>query len=526
MTLYWQQASATFERCRSTTLLVLVAVMFAVSGPVTDSHAQDTPNILFIIADDASRHFGQAYDCDWVKTPAIDKLAREGLVFDNAYVPTSKCAPCRAALLTGRNPWQNGQAANHQNHFPAELPTFSERLRKSGWHTGSMGKVWGPGRAADKDGNPRDFALSSVRGKGKGKSRNTPSDGFRSFLSSHADSKPFFYWHGSTDPHRPYEKNAGQAAGKKITDIDHVPAYWPDNEAVRNDMLDYATEVERFDSHVAELLEVLDSQNLTQNTLVIVTSDHGMPFPRVKGHTYNDAHRVPLIMRWPKGIVSPGRRVEAPISVIDFAPTFLDLAGMDGASAGMELTGSSLVDLLRNSPQRERPFVLIGRERNDVYARPGSTTGLGYPVRGIRSGDYLFINNLKPERWPCGDPELGLKDTDDSPTKALINALGMDDPFWQHAFGKRPAEQLFDVTKDPDCVTNLANDPAFATVRGELKQTLESELRRQKDPRMVGNGDEFDHYPTVKPAPPTWNPNAPAAQSSAIPRSSNGVATR
>jgi len=469
---------------------------------------QQPPNVLFIIADDASRHFGESYDCDWVKTPNIDRLAREGLVFENAYVPTSKCAPCRAAILTGRNPWQNGQAANHQNHFPSELPTFSEWLRTSGFHTGSMGKVWGPGRAVDGKGEPRDFALPP--GKTQGKKQ--PGVGFSSFLADASDGKAFFYWHGSHDPHRPYDKNAGQAAGKKVTDIDHVPTYWPDNDVVRNDMLDYATEVERFDSHVGELLKILDESNAADNTLVIVTSDHGMPFPRVKGHTYDDAHHVPMVMRWPKGIVNAGRRVAEPVSVIDLAPTFLELAGIDASVSAMDLTGTSLVDLLKDAPTQKRPFVLIGRERNDVYARPGSESGLGYPVRGIRKGDYLFIHNFKHERWPCGNPELGLKDTDASPTKSLIESLGIDDQFWQQAFGKRSAEQLFDVTKDSDCVTNLMGSLQFASVVKDLRQTLMTELKRQKDPRIVGDGDAFDHYPTIKPAPREWNPDAKSGE--------------
>jgi len=152
--------------------------------------------------------------------------------------------------------------------------------------------------------------------------------------------------------------------------------------------------------------------------------------------------------------------------------------------------------------------VLIGRERNDVYARPGSESGLGYPVRAIRKGDYLFVRNFEPTRWPCGNPELGLLDTDASPTKSLIEALGVDNLFWQHAFGKRTPEQLFDVIKDPDCVTNLIDDLAFANVATDLKQILVAELERQKDPRLAGNGELFDHYPTIKPAPPDWDLSA------------------
>ena len=465
------------------------------------AEVQPPPNILFIIADDASCHFGKAYHCEWVNTPHIDQVAQEGIVFDNFYVVSAKCAPCRAALLTGRNSWQNEDAANHQNFFPAALPVFSEVLKKNGFAVGKKGKVWGPGRATDLHGQLRDFDLPEVPAGSKA----TPHLAFEAFLEDRSNNQPFFFWYGSSDPHRGYESGAGQKSGKKPDDIDHVPAYWPDNDTVRNDMLDYATEIERFDSHVGEMLNVLDRFGLRETTLVIVTSDHGMPFPRVKGHTFDDAHRVPTVMRWPRGIKNPGRRISELLSFIDFAPTFLSLAGIPSDHSGMDLTGHSFVDLLDNMPTQERSFLLIGRERNDVYARPGSIAGLGYPARGIRSGDYLFVYNFCPERWPCGNPELGLKDTDGSPTKSLIMDRGPGNKYWEHAFGKRPQEMLFNVKKDPDCVINLAANDAYAGIQERLRRTMFQELERQGDPRVLGDGHVFDHYPTVKKVPKGWD---------------------
>lgn len=481
-------------------LLAIVLLSFLtvlVSAPLL--HAQTRPNVLFVIADDASRHFGETYECDWARTPNIDRLAREGLAFDNAYVPTSKCAPCRAAILTGRNPWQLEEAANHQNHFPGKFVSFGDVLAQHGIHGGSCGKLWGPGSAKDAHGKNRDFGLPSAG------SRNTPGETFSKFLMARQSDQPFFYWYGASDPHRPYAEGAGAAAGKKLTDIDRVPGYWPDNETVRNDMLDYAMEIESFDSQVGELLAALDESGLAENTLVIVTSDHGMPFPRVKGHTYDDAHHVPMVMRWPKGIRDPGRRVAQLVSMIDFAPTFLELAGVDPSASEMQpITGHSMLDLLHHEPQMDRPFVIIGRERNDVYARRGSDYGLGYPVRGIRMAEYLLIRNFTPERWPCGDLDLGLLDTDASPAKKLLETLGPDNSFWQQSFGKRPAEQLFDISVDPDCLRNLIDDPQHADTAAKLRMTLMDELKRQLDPRVLGGGDVFDQYPSIKPVPAGW----------------------
>ena len=471
------------------THLLVLALAWLLSPSA--SNAATKPNVLFIIADDASRHFGDAYGCKWVKTPNIDRLAKAGLVFDNAYTPTSKCAPSRAAILTGRNPWQLEDAANHQPYFPAKFMTFSEALAKAGIPTGGAGKTWGPGEAKLADGSQRNFALG---GDGE-KHPNDPGAGLTAFLKKRTPGTPFFYWFGSHYPHRGYKLDSGIAAGKKPSDIDRVPAYWPDNDLIRRDMLDYAIEVEAYDAQVGSLLDALEASGEATNTLIIVTSDHGMPFPRVKGHTYDDAHHIPFVATWPAGIAKPGRHVAEIISFIDLAPTFLELFGVNGIAQGMSpITGRSFTDLLRNEAKGERATVIVGRERNDVLARPGSPAGLGYPARAIRSGNLFYVHNFAPDRWPCGNPELGAKDTDASPSKTLATESGEKDPFWQHAFGKRPAEQLFDLASDPDCVVNLVGDPAFAEKLATLRETLMSELKKQNDPRALGQGDVFEQY--------------------------------
>ena len=465
------------------TCLVLACLAAADSAAVLAASSAP-PNVLFIIADDASCHFG-CYGCRWTTTPQVDALAARGIVFDAAYVPTSKCAPCRAGLLTGRYPWQLEEAANHQCTFPPQFSAFTEALAASGIVCGAKGKVWGPGVALTAAGQQRTWGLGQRP--------------FREFLADAPADKPFFYWYGSVNPHRAYTPDAGLAAGKRATDIDRVPAFWPDTDVVRRDMLDYATEIEAFDREVGDLMAALRDSGRLENTLVVITSDHGMPFPRVKGHTFELAHRVPLVVSWPAGIANPGRRCGQLVSLVDLAPTFLELFGVDQAASGMApITGMSLVDLLRDRPVHERPFVLVGRERNDIDCRPGTESGLGYPARGIRQGRWLYVHNFAPDRWPCGDPDVALADTDDSPTKQLIDQAGQDDRFWQLCFGKRPADELYDLETDPDCVRNLATDPDHAADLERLRGTLMAELRRQQDPRVVGDGGIFDRY--VSPA--------------------------
>ncbi len=471
----------------------LAILTISYSGLADD--AARIPNILFFIADDASAHFG-AYGCTWAKTPNVDRLAENGLVFENAYTPTAKCAPSRAAILTGRNPWQLEEAANHQSHFPANYKVFTEALSDAGFYVGAQGKFWGPGDAKTKDGQPRKFGLITSGGENHDDDHGKK---FKSFLAERPQGKPFFFWFGSANPHRSYPLDSGLAAGKKPSDVDRVPTFWPDNDEVRRDMLDYAVEVELYDKQVGSLLKTLEETGEAANTLVIVTSDHGMPFPRVKGHNYDLSNRVPLIAHWPNGIQSPGRRIKEIVSLISIAPTFLELMSIDPSKAGMAaVTGTSLTDVFRNQPQADRSFAIIGRERNDVWARPGSEAGLGYPVRGIRKANWLYLHNFAPDRWPCGNVELGLLDTDASPTKTLIAAAGETDPFWQFCFGKRAEEELFDLSTDPDCTKNLANDPKHRTSKENLRSQLFAELTKQQDPRILGNGDIFDNYPTAK----------------------------
>lgn len=368
---------------------------------------------------------------------------------------------------------------------------FSEALRDAGIFCGGAGKTWGPGEAKTADGRARDFGLP----RSGPNNANNPGIGFKDFLEAGKDQQPFFYWFGSNNPHRGYKRDSGLDAGKKPSDIEHVPAYWPDNEIVRRDMLDYAIEVEAFDAQVGSLLKALDESGKANNTLVIVTSDHGMPFPRVKGHTFDDAHHIPFVVRWPEGVAEPGRHVSQLISFIDLAPTFLELLQVDGTAAGMApQTGHSFGDLLNNSPAGDRSFVIAGRERNDVLCRPGSKAGLGYPARAIREDDNFYVHNFEPDRWHCGNPEVGFKDTDNSPTKELIENSGSEDLYWKQAFGKRPQEALFDVRRDPDCVRNLADSPEYSEVVRKLRTKLFAELTRQKDPRVLGQGDVFDNY--------------------------------
>ncbi len=484
--------------------LILSLFLTACQGPERSSSSSGPPNILFAIADDASFPHMGAYGTDWVNTPAFDRVAREGILFTRAYTPNAKCAPSRSCILTGRNSWQLEEAANHWPFFPAKFRTYAEALGQHGYQVGFTGKGWAPGRAFTEAGEPRQLAgrpwqAHKADPPARFMSDNDYARNFEAFLDARNDSLPFCFWYGATEPHRAYEYGAGiRLAGKDPAAIDPVPPFWPDTDTVRTDMLDYAFEIEHFDKHLGRMLDLLEARGELENTLVVVTADNGMPFPRIKGQAYEMSNHLPLAIMWPAGIHSPGRRVDDYVSFIDFAPTYLELAGLGAEAVGMHpITGTSLTDILFSeregqvNPQRDH--VLIGKERHDI-GRPGD---VGYPIRGIVKENQLFLMNFANDRWPAGNPETGYLNTDGSPTKTQILQTRYQPEmreWWEMNFGKRPPEEFFRLDLDPGCVDNLAENPEYASRKAELKEQLLSELREQEDPRVMGNGDIFDSY--------------------------------
>lgn len=487
-------------------MLVIFAIWQSLS---VSASAQQPPNILFAIADDWSVHAG-AYGTKWVKTPNFDRIAAEGLIFVNAYTPAAKCATSRASILTGRNIWQLEEAGNHLSFFPAKFKAWPEVLRDHGWYVGMTGKGWGPGIAKDAAGRERQMTGKPFQSRKsppptKAISNNDYAGNFADFLDAAPQNTPWCFWYGSTEPHRDYEYRSGQTKGQKnLSDIERVPGYWPDDEIVRTDMLDYAYEVEHVDLHLGKMLSELEKRGQLDNTLIIVTSDHGMPFPRVKGYAYVDSNHVPLAVRYPEGIAARGRTITDFVSFIDIAATVLDYAGIDGVEVGMQpITGASWRPIIESEKSGRvvaaRDYVLIGKERNDV----GRPNDVGYPIRGILNDKFLYLHNFEPDRWPAGNPETGYLDTDGSPTKTHILELGRrmrSDPFWQWNFGMRPAQELYALPQDSDCVQNLANQPDYRLVGEELKSKLFKELTAQGDPRMSAEGAIFDRYPPTNGA--------------------------
>jgi len=469
------------ERCNRRDFLKALGVGAAMLAPSAISEAKrkkDRPNILFCIADDWSWPFASISGAKVIKTPVFDRVAREGMLFENAYVSAPSCTPSRGAILTGQWHWRLEQGCNLWSTLPAKFIVYPDILEQAGYHVGFTRKGWGPG----------------YNGPG-GRTRNAAGPRFKNFdefLRARPSDKPFCFWFGSYDPHRPYKRLSGVKSGMKAEDVE-VPACLPDCEEVRTDICDYFWAIQRFDRDVGELLKTLEEKGQLDNTLVVVTGDNGMPFPRCKSNLYDGGTHVPLAVRWPAKVKS-GSVVEDFISLSDLAATFLEAAGLKPTP---EMTGRSFLDILISGKSGQvdptRDKVLTGMERH-TNRRAG---GVGYPMRAIRTRDYLYIRNFKAERWPAGDPP-GYGDIDGSPTKTYMmehrTEPGVERLFGL-AFGKRPSEELYDLRKDPNQLDNVAQKPQYARIKETLATELTAELRATGDPRILGKADMFDKFP-------------------------------
>ena len=463
--------------------------------------AETRPNILFCISDDQSYAHTGANGDPIVQTPAFDRVAREGLRFTHAFCDAPTCGPSRSAILTGQHIWRLKEAGNIHSTLPAKFATYTELLAEAGYSVGYTGKGWSPGRLepGGRKTNPAGarFDRRNLKPLFKGIRATDYAGNFEDFLKQVPKDEPFCFWLGTSEPHRGFQVGAGKLTGKDPAKA-VVPPIFPDNDIVRNDILDYLVEVEHFDEMVARAIAALEARGELDNTLVVITSDHGMPFPRAKASLYDAGSRVPLAIRWPKGIVNPDRDVKAFVNLSDLAPTFLKVAGLKVPEM---MTGRILGDVLAGKEATEMDAAFIAMERHDGCRKGGK----GYPCRAIRTRDYLYIYNFEPTRWPSGSPDasvcarsLPFGEIDSSPTKTFMmehrNEHGTA-RLAELAFGMRPAEELYDLNSDPHQLVNLAGATAMAEMQAALHGRLFDHLRKTHDPRVIGGSVEWDYYP-------------------------------
>ena len=525
-------------------LLPLLACFAVLSASAADSR----PNILFFFADDWGR-FASLYAevngpgsvNDVVSTPNFDRIAKKGVLFRNAHVNAPSCTPCRSSLLSGQYFWRTGRGAILRGAvWDAQIPAYPLLLKDAGYHLGKTYKVWSPGTPADAPYGQQAHAYQKAGGKFNQFSQNVTrmvSEGrdleaakevlydevrgnFRDCLAARAPGQPFCYWFGPTNVHRPWVKGSG----KKLWGIDpealkgKMPPYLPDVPEVREDLADYFGEVAAWDHAIGLLIDAVEKAGELDNTLIVISGDHGAPgFPHGKCNLYGFGTGVALSITGPG--VQGGRVVDDFVNLTDLAPTFLEAAGVNVPEV---MTGRSLWPVLKSDKSGlvdpERTWVVTGRERHVENARADYTP---YPQRALTTHDHLFIINFRPDRWPLGDPYgLGANETEPSaeeiaettrvthpdedagPTKAWLVGARKTAEWQRHyewVYGRRPKYELYDLKKDPHETTNVADDPAYATIKADLEKRLLAELQRTGDPRLIDDGKFFETPPMAGP---------------------------
>lgn len=464
--------------------LLLLACCIVVLGS-TPLHAAEKPNILFILADNWRWPTAGVLGDSMARTPAFDRIAREGVLFTHTFNPVPSCSPTRACLLTGRYAHELGSRASLWSDFPRDTAVVTDLLREAGYNTGYCGKPWGPGN----------WEISGWKENPVG----PKFADFAAFIAKRDQAKPFFFWLGNTDTATRGGKLPYLEAAKKQLDVAAltVPPELPDCPEVREDLLNYYGGVMKLDDEAAQAIALLEKSGVLENTVIVYTSDNGWQLPRGLANCYDRGSRVPLAIRWGSRLKA-GRKVDDFINVADLGPTFLELAGITPPAA---MTMRSIQNLLLEQPDRaSRDAVFIERERHANVRNDN----LSYPVRGVRTRDFLYLHNLRPDRWPMGDPDVlfihgrPFGDVDTTRVKDFLLAHQNEPAYARHfalIFAKRPTEELYDLRKDPDQITNVAAAPAYAKDLQQLRTRVEQWMRQTGDPRCKADYDGWDKFP-------------------------------
>ncbi|WP_236624640.1 sulfatase [Rhodopirellula sp. SWK7] len=493
--------SATFNMRLGWAVAIMVGALMPQSALAQSPGRQSAPpNIVLMIADDMNWDDCGAYGHPAIRTPHIDSLARDGLKFQHAYLTTNSCSPSRASMITGRYPHNTGAEQLHWP-IPSEMPTFPQELKKLGYYTAAAGK-WHMGDAVrdsfDKiyEASTAGFVLPSGKdGEPPKMVAKQPSgcEDWERALGERDLDKPFFLWLAALDPHREYTDGALDPPHHTADVI--VPPHLPDTPAVREDLRLYYDEIGRLDTYVGKVLSKLESQGVTENTIVLFISDNGRPFPRDKTTLYDGGIRTPWIVRWPAQIAA-GVTTDALVSAVDIAPTFLQLAGGEADAIASE--GRSFEEVLRDPTLGHREFA-FGEDHWHDYEDH---------ARCVVDGRFKLIRNdyVDLPSTPSADAGRGLS----WQAMLRLQEKGSLSEEQQTCFrSPRPQWELYDLQRDPGELNNRIDDPAYASVTKRLKAALDvwtsktgDYLPSKRTPdefdRITG---EPDHRVRVRPRP-------------------------
>ena len=416
----------------------------------------DKPNIIVFIADDVSWDDIGVYGNDQVVTPNIDNLAKNGLIFNNAYLTTSSCSPSRNSILTGRYPHNTGAAELHTEP-PLDMTSFPEILKDKGYYTLQAGKFH-MGEYA-KRGFHEVHDNKQINGLGG-------EDYWVEGLKKRPKSKPFFMWYASYDAHRIWGEN--EFSGTHNPDKIVVPDYLVNGSLTRLDLANYYDEITRFDHYIGEVVNELKAQGEYENTYIIVMADNGRPFPHSKTRLNDQGVKTPFIVHHPRSIKS-NKKSNSLISAVDIASTILDIAGITPSES---FQGNSFLNIINNPELKFRNYVFAEHNWHDYESYQ----------RMVRNEKYLYIKNSRPQ-FPQEGPldainsptYIDLKDAEKNKTISKVQAEIFIKP--------RPNEELYDLSNDPFQYKNLLEE-------GDIPQDYEV-LKKILNQWINDTGDTF-----------------------------------
>ncbi|MCC6509649.1 MAG: sulfatase [Pirellulaceae bacterium] len=436
-------------------------------------------NFVVCIADDISWDDFGCYGSKTARTPRIDAIAAQGLRFTEAYLTASSCSPSRSSIITGRYPHNLGPAAELHQPIAANIPWLPTELRQLGYYTAVVGKNHMSRENAKVGGETWDLIDPGVTPENHGGESH-----WVKTIQQRPKDKPFFFWFAALDAHRDWEADKEWDETKygpkhRPQDI-IVPPFLADDMATRRDLASYYNEVSRFDYFVGQVTDALAAEGVLDNTLLLVLADNGRPFPRAKTRLHDSGMKTALVAHWPAGIVRQGSTCPSLVSVIDIAPTFLELAGQKSLPASFQ--GVSLAPILRDPQAKTRRHAFSEHNWHDYEAHG----------RSVRSDGWLYIRNARAAlAWQ------GPADSVRSPSHGSLKALRDANKLTPHQadvfLSPRPTEELYFTANDPDQLRNLANDSTQAETKARLAALLDQWIEQTGDavPEKL-TADSFD----------------------------------
>lgn len=465
--------------------------VFVFGSSAAVAHVNSHPNILFITLDDMNWDSIGSYGCavDGI-SPHIDRLAASGMRFQYAYNQSSNCVPSRNAYQTGRYPHTSGLVGFF--NVKADFQTLPEVLKANGYATAVINKP------ADSSANAEykrfwDYHVS-LKGADKRSASMYADQLGKAYEKLGEGSKPFYFVLNVADPHKPFFNDEisvkkgfdkfepSRVYGKEDVEI---PPFLPEHPEVHQEILNYFNSVKRGDDCVGAVLDKLESLGLASNTVVILVSDHGMPFPFAKTSLYMNGLRTPLIIRW-KGVINPGSvDSEHMISAVDFMPTILDVAGVSKPDG---LQGKSYLPIIMGGKD-------VGRDR--VYAELGDNSGgFTFPMRAVHTKQYNYVFNA----WATGESKFQSASSYHV-SEGVLKRLAKDDSIlnerYQHLL-YRSVEELYDIESDPHALNNLINDPAHQEVLEKMRKDLQNWMVDTDDPLIKAFQVKDEHEQLVQ----------------------------